>query len=327
MSVIKGSVEVPELNSRLKRYRVVVLAGGVGGAKLAEGISQHVPPENLTIIGNTGDDFTHLGLKICPDLDTVMYMLAGVHNPETGWGRDDESWRVMSGVKELGGPDWFSLGDLDLSTHLIRSHLLAAGKSLTETTAFLCEKFNVGPKLLPMSDQLAPTIIDTDEGALAFQSWFVEKKWEPTANKVLLPEDVRATAQVVAALTEAEIVIIAPSNPFVSIDPILNVYPIRSMVKDLPKIVVAVTPIIAGEAVKGPAAKMMREMGLPVSASTIAEYYDGLIDLFIYDERDEQQPYLPDLETMQTDTLMKNQEERGRLAHDILSYVLELLET
>jgi LPPG:FO 2-phospho-L-lactate transferase len=177
-----------------------------------------------------------------------------------------------------------------------------------------------------MSDQSAPTMIVTDEGRLSFQTWFVEKQWQPTTREIQLPENVQAAPQVATALSNTDILIFAPSNPFVSIDPILNVYPVRSMVKDLPKIVVGISPIIAGRAVKGPAAKMMREMGLPVNSNSIASYYDGLIDLFVSDERDESPPDLPDLLTMQTDTLMLNRADRGRLAHDILSYVMELLE-
>jgi len=326
MSDSKRSIEVAESNNQLDRYRVTVFAGGVGGAKLAEGLSQHVPPENLTVIVNTGDDFCHLGLTICPDMDTVMYMMAGVANPETGWGREGESWRVMTEVKRLDGPGWFALGDLDLSTHLIRSHLLAEGLSLTEATRHLCARYGVGAQILPMSDQPAPTMIVTDEGLMPFQTWFVEKQWQPTAREVQLPENMRATPQVANTLSNTDMLIFAPSNPFVSIDPILNVYPVRSMVKDLPKVVVAVSPIIAGKAVKGPAAKMMQEMGLPVNSNSIASYYDGLIDLFVSDERDERTPDLPDLLTMQTDTLMLNKADRGRLAHDILSYAMELLE-
>lgn len=326
MSDRNKTIEVAEPNNQFDRYRVTVFAGGVGGAKLAEGLSQHIPSENLTVIVNTGDDFCHLGLTICPDMDTVMYMMAGVANAETGWGREGESWRVITEVKRLGGPGWFALGDLDLSTHLIRSHLLAEGLSLTEATRHLCSRYRVGARLLPMSDQPAPTMIVTDEGRLPFQTWFVEKQWQPKVREIQLPENVQAAPQVAAALSNTDILILAPSNPFVSIDPILNVYPVRSMVKDLPKIVAAVSPIIAGKAVKGPAAKMMREMGLPVNSNSIASYYDGLIDLFIGDERDESPPDLPDLITMQTDTLMQNGADRGRLAHDILSYAMELLE-
>ena len=240
--------------------RVVCLAGGVGGAKLADGLARILPPENLTVIVNTGDDFRHFGLTICPDLDTVMYTLGEVANPETGWGRAGESRRAIDEVGRLGGPDWFSLGDLDLATHLTRTHWLDSGETLTAVTRRLCSGFGIRHAVLPMTDQPAPTLIETETGeVLPFQRWFVRERWQPAVRRVVLPEDVRATQAVVRALESADVVVIAPSNPFVSIDPILNVYPIRALIEDVPQAVVAVSPIVAGRAVKGPAAKMMVE--------------------------------------------------------------------
>ncbi|MGB3713473.1 MAG: 2-phospho-L-lactate transferase [Candidatus Promineifilaceae bacterium] len=326
MSVSNTTRDESDLRHKLAEIHVTVLAGGVGGAKIADGIAQHVSPENLSIVVNTGDDFDHLGLRICPDLDTVMYLLAGVANSETGWGRSGESWRAMEEVKRLGGPDWFALGDLDLGTHLIRTHLLADGLSLSGVTHHLCDVFGIGVDLLPMSDQPAPTLIDTDEGQLPFQTWFVEQQWQPAVKEILFPHDVRATTQVVNALSNTHILVVAPSNPFVSIDPILNVYPIREMVTDLPAMVVAISPIIAGKAVKGPAAKMMQEMGMPATSSAVASYYDGLIDLFVSDVRDEDSPDQSDLLTMQTDTLMVDQGDRSRLAREILTFCMEHIE-
>lgn len=325
MSETNLSRDESELREQIAEIHVSVLAGGVGGAKLADGIAQHVPPENLTVIVNTGDDFRHLGLKICPDLDTVMYMLAGVANKETGWGRSGESWRAIEEVKRLGGPAWFALGDLDLGTHLTRNHLLANGVSLTGATRHLCDHFGIGAELFPMSDQSASTIIVTDEGKIPFQTWFVDQKWQPVVRDIIFPDDVRTSKQVTSALSKTHILIIAPSNPFVSIDPILNVYPIRELVKDLPELVVAVSPIIAGKAVKGPAAKMMLEMGMPVTSSAIASYYDELIDVFVSDTTDDDAPNLPDLQTMRTNTLMLNQSDRSHLAYEILTYCMELL--
>jgi LPPG:FO 2-phospho-L-lactate transferase len=314
------------LHHRLAEIRVTVLAGGVGGAKLADGMAQHIPPENLSIVVNTGDDFDHLGLRICPDLDTVMYLLAGVANSDTGWGRSGESWRAIEEVKRQGGPDWFALGDLDLGTHLTRTHLLADGLSLTGVTRHLCDAFGIGLDLLPMSDQPAPTRIETDEGQLPFQTWFVERQWQPAVKEVLFPHDVKTTTQATTALSKTHILIIAPSNPFVSIDPILNVYPIREMVADLPAMVVAITPIIGGKAVKGPAAKMMREMGMPATSSAVASYYDGLIDIFVGDVQDEDYTEQPGLLTMQTNTLMVDQGDRSRLASEILTFCMEHIE-
>jgi LPPG:FO 2-phospho-L-lactate transferase len=320
-------VEWPDLESRIAALQIVVLAGGVGGAKLADGMAQVVPSENLTVIVNTGDDFQHLGLTICPDLDTVMYNLAGLANPVTGWGRSDESWRSIDEVSRLGGPDWFRLGDLDLATHLTRTHLMSSGQTLTSATQHLCRHFGVGARLLPMSDQPAPTLIETEEAILSFQSWFVERQWQPAVKAVRLPDDVRATPDVVRTLQEAAVVIIAPSNPFVSIDPILNVYPIRAMIADVPEMVMAVSPIVAGQAIKGPAAKMMAEMGMPVSAAAVAAYYDDLVDVFVYDQRDDEWPDQSEKVACQTDTLMTDGTSRRRLARQLLQLSLELIET
>ncbi len=303
----------------------VCLAGGVGGAKLADGLARVLPPEKLTVIVNTGDDFRHLGLTICPDLDTVMYTLAGVNNDETGWGRAEESWRAIAEAGRLGAPGWFNLGDLDLGTHLTRAHWLDAGETLTAATRRLCEGFGIAPAVLPMSDQPAPTLIETDAGeVLPFQVWFVRERWQPAVRRVILPEDVRATAAVVRALEAADLVIIAPSNPFVSIDPILNVYPIRALLEDAPQAVVAVSPIVAGRALKGPAAKMMAEMGLEASAASVAAYYGHLIDGFVYDAQDAGLAAEDGLALLCTDTLMTGAAERERVAREVLAMAREL---
>ncbi|MCB8943803.1 MAG: 2-phospho-L-lactate transferase [Ardenticatenaceae bacterium] len=311
--------------SPLSSLRTVVLAGGVGGAKLADGLRRILPPEQLTIIVNTGDDFQHLGLTICPDMDTVMHTLAGVANTETGWGRAGESWRVMEAVGRLAGPDWFRLGDLDLATHLTRTHLLNEGMSLTAVTQHLCHQFGIQHPILPMTNQPAPTLIETEAGILPFQTWFVKERWQPVIKKIHLPEDVRASLPVMQALEKADVVIIAPSNPFVSVAPILNVYPIESMLMDLPKAVIAVTPIIGGAAVKGPAAKMMQEMGLAVSATAVAHHYGELIDGFIYDEQDAGTFPPTEFATLGVNTFMQNNDDRIRLAQDVLQFAQELV--
>jgi LPPG:FO 2-phospho-L-lactate transferase len=310
---------------RITDYRIVCLAGGVGGAKLAAGLAHIVPPANLTIIVNTGDDFQHLGLMVCPDLDTVMYTLAGVANPETGWGRAGESWRTMEMVAQLGGPDWFRLGDLDLATHLTRTQLLGEGQPLTAVIRHLCTHLHIQPTILPMSDQPAPTMIESSDGRiLPFQSWFVRERWQPPVRQIILPDDVKATHAVVRALETADIVIIAPSNPFVSIDPILNVYPIRALLEDVPQVVTAVSPIIGGQAVKGPAAKMMQEMGMAVSATAVAAYYGDLVDLFIYDQQD-MGTFAGTGEALALDTMMGDGDGRVRLASAILQAALDYL--
>ena len=306
--------------------RVVCLAGGVGGARLADGLARVLPPDRLTIVVNTGDDFRHLGLTICPDLDTVTYTLAGVSNDETGWGRAGESRRALDEVARLGGPAWFGLGDLDLATHLTRSAWLDEGESLTAVTRRLCTGFGVAPAVLPMCDQPAPTLIVTDGGeVLPFQTWFVRERWQPAVRRVALPDDARATPAVIRALEAADVVLIAPSNPFVSIDPILNVYPIRALLEDVPRAVVAVSPIIAGQALKGPAAKMMGELGLEPSAAAVAAYYGHLIDGSVYDQQDAGMAAEDGLALLCTDTVMSGAAGRERLAREVLGFAVELM--
>ena len=313
-----------DLEEQFAALNIVCLAGGVGGAKLAAGLAQIVAPERLTVIVNTGDDFQHLGLTVCPDLDTVIYTLGGVANPETGWGRVGESWITIEETGRLGGPAWFNLGDLDLATHLVRSQLLADGKSLTAVTRHLCTHFDIQSQLLPMSDQPAPTMIATDEELLPFQIWFVKERWQPAVREVCLPQDVRATPQVMHALEQADIVVFAPSNPFVSIDPILHAYPIREMIMDLPRAVVAVSPIIGGKAVKGPAAKMMAELDMSVTSESVARYYGDLIDGFVYDQQDAGQCENLDCAALMSDTLMTDGISRTRLAAEVLRFALSI---
>ena len=304
---------------------VVVLAGGVGGAKLADGVARILRAEDVTIVVNTGDDFQHAGLSICPDLDTVMYRLAGVANDETGWGRAEETWRTFEEIASLGGPDWFRLGDLDLATHLTRSHLLKQGETLTAVTQHLCAKLGIRAAVLPMSNQPAPTQIQSGSTLYPFQTWFVQEKWQPPVTNVVLPEDVRAPRTVIRAFETADLVLIAPSNPFVSIDPILNVYPIRALLMDVPKAIIAVSPLVGGQAVKGPAAKMMQEMGLPLTSRSIAEYYGELIDGFIYDVQDAGQCDDLAIETGCLDTMMHTEADRLRLAKEVMQFAQTLL--
>lgn len=315
------------LQQQLKNLNVVCLAGGVGGAKLAAGLAQTLPPDRLTIIVNTGDDFQHLGLTICPDMDTVMYTLAGVANPQTGWGRVKESWVTIDETERLGGPSWFRLGDLDLATHLVRADLLAHRKTLTEATDHLRLRFGIQASMLPMSDQAAPTLIVTDGDVLPFQTWFVKERWQPPLREVRLPDDVRATSKVIHALENADLVFIAPSNPFVSVDPILNVYPIREMIMDLPLAVVAVSPIVGGKALKGPAGKIMEELGMPVTSAAVASYYGDLIDGFIYDQQDVHLSQAFDCAVLSTDTIMRDQAANARLAVEALQFALNLTQS
>lgn len=309
----------------VKMNKVVLLAGGVGGAKLAVGLSHLLEPGQLTIIGNTGDDFVHCGLHISPDMDTLLYSLSEVVNEETGWGRRGESWRAMEGVAQLGGPSWFRLGDVDLATHLTRTQRLAEGWRLTEVSADFCQRLGVKHPILPMSDQLAPTQIKTTDGRiLPFQTWFVQEQWQPDVAEVILPDVVQASSAVWQALESADLVIIAPSNPFVSIAPILNTYPIRPILEENVPQVIGVSPLIGGQAIKGPTAKLMQGWQLDLTASAVARWYNSVISAFVYDVRDSEAVDLPHLAVTSTDTLMQSLEDKKRLARHILNFAESL---
>ena len=300
--------------------KIVALAGGVGGAKLAQGLAQILHPEDLTVIVNTGDDFEHYGLYICPDLDTVCYTLAGMANPETGWGRGNESWRVIENTSRLGGPDWFRLGDRDLGTHLERTRRLKEGQTLTQITRDFCKAWGVKHVVLPMSDQPVRTIVETEEGDLAFQEYFVHRRCEPRVTGFRFDgvEAAESAPGAREAIQAAEAVVICPSNPWVSIDPILQV------IKKIEKPVVAISPIISGQTVKGPAAKMFRELGIEPSALAVADHYCDLASGFVLDTLDKQlQGEIRSLSmrTLVTNTLMKSLDNRKQLANDVLDFI------
>jgi LPPG:FO 2-phospho-L-lactate transferase len=308
--------------------KVVALAGGVGGAKLVWGLAQLLPPGDLALIGNTGDDFRHLGLAISPDLDTLLYTLAGIANRSAGWGIEGDTWQAMMMVAHYGGPAWFQLGDRDLATHLVRTKRLAEGETLTAITAAFCHRLGVRPALLPMSDEPAPTLLETDEGILPFQDWFVRRQWEPAVRRVILPDPrPRASEAVVAALEAADLVVIAPSNPLVSVDPILHTRPVRELVAARPA--VAVSPIIGGQAVRGPAAKMMIELGLEASPVGVARFYGrALLSGLVLDEVDAE--LAPAVEALgiaarPATTWMRTDEDRIDLAQTVLDWGRELL--
>lgn len=270
--------------------KVVALSGGVGGAKLAQGLAQCLAPEQLLIVANTGDDFEHLGLTISPDLDSVMYALAGINDSQRGWGLAGESWQAMAALERLGGETWFRLGDRDLATHLQRSQLLRQGRSLTEATAALCRALGIGPQLIPMSDDPVRTLVATAAGELAFQHYFVREQCEPAVSGFRFDGIERAAPNPLwlqwLADPELAAVIICPSNPFVSVDPMLQLPGVRQALRDCPAPLMAVSPIVAGAAIKGPAAKMMAELKLPCSAHSVAEHYGELLDGFVLDEAD-----------------------------------------
>ena len=300
--------------------KIVALAGGVGGAKLAHGLAQILSPEDLTVIVNTGDDFEHYGLYISPDLDTVCYTLAGMANPETGWGRVNESWKVIENTSKLGGPDWFRLGDQDLGTHLERTRRLKEGQTLTRITEGFCTAWGVEHAVLPMSDQPVRTIVETEEGDLAFQEYFVHRHCEPRVTGFRFDGvDVAEPAPgAPEAIQSAEAVIICPSNPWVSIDPILQV------IKRIEKPVIAISPIIGGQTVKGPAAKMFHELGIAPSALAVANHYCDLATGFVLDTLDQQLEEnirSLNMRTLVTNSLMKSLDNRKQLASDVLDFI------
>jgi len=302
--------------------KIVALAGGVGGAKLAHGLAQILPPEDLTVIVNTGDDFEHYGLYISPDLDTVCYTLAGLANPETGWGRADETWQAIENAKQLGGPDWFNLGDRDLGTHLERTRRMREGQTLSQITHDFCKAWGVEHTVLPMSDQPVRTMVETNEGELAFQVYFVQRKCEPSVKGFRFEglEKAEAAPGALEAIEGADALVICPSNPWVSIDPILNVLQLRSALHRPPSIV-AVSPIIGGKAVKGPAAKMYAELGIQPSAIAVAQHYRGLINGFVLDKVDAALANSIEIPTLTTDTLMILLTNRAQLARDVLNLI------
>ncbi len=314
--------------------RIVALAGGVGGAKLAHGLAQVLPPEDLTVIVNTGDDFEHLGLYICPDLDTVCYTLAGLANPETGWGRADETWQAITDIERLGGPAWFRLGDKDLATHLERTRRLKEGQCLSEITREFCKAWGIEQTILPMSDQTVRTVVETDDGDLEFQEYFVHRRCEPRVKGFRFDgiAAARPAAGVVEAIEQAEAIVVCPSNPWVSIAPILAVLFLAPAPLSQNweggwgegKKVVAVSPIIGGQAVKGPAAKMYRELGIEPSALAVARHYRGLVTGFVLDKVDAQleaEVRRLNMRALVTETLMRTSEDRRRLAEDVLNFI------
>ena len=270
--------------------KFLAISGGVGGAKLVLGLSRCLDDEALYVVANTGDDFIHQGLHISPDLDTVMYTLAGLNDGEQGWGLAGESWNFLAALGQLGGETWFKLGDRDLATHVFRSQQLAAGQTLSTATTLMCQQLGVASRLLPMSDDRVSTLVYTDEGALPFQHYFVRRQCQPavTGFEFAGIAAARPQAEFMALLgaTDLSAVIICPSNPFVSVDPILGLPGVREALRDSGAPVIAVSPIVAGLAIKGPAAKMMAELGVPVTALAVAQHYQGVIDCFVVDQSD-----------------------------------------
>lgn len=299
---------------------VVALAGGVGGAKLADGLAQILPPEALTVIVNIGDDFEHYGLHISPDLDTVMYTLAEVANAETGWGLAGESWQMLDMLERYGETPWFRLGDRDLATHVLRSCMLKEGHTLTGVTRHLSKALGIQATMLPATNERVSTMLDTVEGeTLAFQDYFVRQRWQPVIRRIWYNGGTSAkpSPEVIAALDQAEAIVICPSNPVLSIEPILILDDLRQRLKNHPAVRVAVSPLIQGQAVKGPAQKIMTELGLEASTAGLQKFYDGLIDGMVVDHGDA----LESGRFLETDIMMKTRADRARLAQEVLEWI------
>ncbi len=301
----------------------VALSGGVGGAKLSLGLAQLLG-DRLSIILNTADDFEHLGLHISPDVDTALYTLCGLVNTETGWGRRDETWTFMSAIERLGGPTWFKLGDGDLATHVDRTMRLAAGATPTEVCAHLAASLGVSARVLPMTDDPVRTAVDTDQGTLAFQDYFVREQCRPVVRDIRFEgaEKARPTAAVLAAVAAPTLagIVICPSNPWLSVDPILAVPGLRQALKASARPIVAVSPIIAGKTVKGPAAKIMGELGLEPDSRTIAWHYEGLIDGLVIDTADEALAGAMPMPAIVTNTMMRTLDDKVALARECLAF-------
>lgn len=310
--------------STAKHY--LALSGGVGGAKLALGLSTVLPADALTVAVNVGDDFEHLGLTICPDIDTVLYTLAGIVHPQQGWGRDNEAWGVLEELKRLGGDSWFLLGDRDIALHLLRLKLLHQGLSLSEVTARLAQQLGVNSSIVPVTDTPIRTVVETDQGQLAFQDYFVRLRCAPKLHSLEFQGASAATLSPVvrAALHRKDLagVILCPSNPYLSIAPMLAVTELRETLRALKVPVIAVSPIVAGDAIKGPTAKIMLELGVQPTAAVVADLYADFIDAVLVDTADAQLA-ATDKRFVVTPTVMKTTEQKTALARDCIA----LLET
>lgn len=305
---------------------VLALAGGVGGARLAAGLARALPPGALTVAVNTGDDFTHLGLSISPDIDTVTYTLAGLNNPELGWGLAGETWAFMAALERLGGETWFRLGDRDLATHVERTRRLAAGETLSAITADFAARLGIAQRIVPMSDAPVRTIVETDAGALEFQDYFVRRQCAPVFRGLRFEgaDAARMADRMAAALADPrlEAIVVCPSNPLLSLGPILAVPGVREALAARRVPCVAVSPFIGGQAVKGPAGKIMAELGLTASAAALGDIYRGLIDGLVVDETDAgAEAGVP---LCVTDTLMRDDADQTRLARETLAFAAGL---
>jgi LPPG:FO 2-phospho-L-lactate transferase len=313
----------PPTTDRRPPLRVAALAGGVGASKFLVGLAKILPPENITVIANTGDDIELFGLRISPDIDTVTYTLAGVINEATGWGLAGDTFESLGWLARYGEAQWFNLGDRDLATHIYRTYQLREGRALSEITDHIRRALGAKSTILPMTDSYTPTRVVTDEGEMHFQEYFVRRRCEPRALEISFDniESAAPAPGVVAAIAEADAVIICPSNPFISIGPILAVPGMRDALRQTRAEVIAITPIIGGRALKGPAADMLRDLGHEASARSVAALYRDFVDLFILDETDA--AIKPEIEALglravAANTVMNSLEDKQRLAREVI---------
>ena len=311
-----------------KTSKILALCGGIGGAKLALGLHRTLPPGQLTVAINTGDDFEHLGLHISPDIDTVTYTLAGINDTVRGWGLAGESWHFMESLGRLGGETWFQLGDRDLATHIVRTQRLKAGETLSAVTADLATRLGIAARLLPMSDQPVRTMVETVEGDLPFQRYFVEQQCRPVVKAIRFEgaEDATVQPDVLALLADPGLkaIVLCPSNPYLSVDPLLAIPGMREALRASPAPVIGVSPIVGGRAIKGPTAKIMTELGLPVTVRAVADHYRDLLDGLVIDDADAAEADQLGMPVAVTGTVMETMDDRDRLARAVLDFAFSM---
>ena len=304
--------------------KILAITGGVGGAKLALGLSKILTPDELLFLVNTGDDFQHLGLEISPDLDSLLYALSGKNNPELGWGRADETWACISELEELGADSWFRLGDRDLALHLVRTQMLNQGATLQKVADRLSKSLGIDHRIAPMSNDKISTTVNTPNGKLAFQEYFVREQCEPAVIDFDFEgiENSKPNPVVMSWLDECDGIIICPSNPYVSVDTILSVPKYRDAFQSKP--VIAVSPIVGGLAIKGPAAKMMKELGVPPTPIAVAKHYGSLLSGFVLDQTDHEQAKDIPIPSIVTQTIMLTLQDRVALAEQCVRFLEEI---
>ena len=304
--------------------KILAITGGVGGAKLALGLSKILTPDELLFLVNTGDDFQHLGLEISPDLDSLLYALSGKNNPELGWGRANETWACISELEELGADSWFRLGDRDLALHLLRTQMLNQGATLQNVADRLSKSLGIDHRIAPMSNDKISTTVNTPNGKLAFQEYFVREQCEPAVIDFDFEgiENSKPNPVVMSWLDECDGIIICPSNPYVSVDTILSVPKYRDAFQSKP--VIAVSPIVGGLAIKGPAAKMMKELGVPPTPIAVAKHYGSLLSGFVLDQTDHEQAKDIPIPSIVTQTIMLTLQDRIALAEQCVRFLEEI---